>query len=118
MPVWELALARLANRMQAMESIRRWLERRSPYQALAIIIAPLAVVEPSKLAALAVAGKGHWMTGTVVMAVAYALSIFVVERLFQLLKPTLLKLPWFAKGWGLFNSVRARAVAWIRHRCT
>jgi hypothetical protein len=36
---------------------------------------PLSIVEPLKLAAVAVAGHGHWLTGTGMILVAYAASI-------------------------------------------
>ena len=51
---------------------------------------PLAVAEPLKLATLFIVGKGHWIAGVVAMICAYAVSLFVTERLFQIVKPKLL----------------------------
>jgi len=101
-----------------MSSLRRWLERRRPYQSLVILLVPFAVVEPSKLAAVAIVGQGHWLTGTIVIIIAYALSIFVVERLFKILKPRVLRLPWFAKGWGWFIVLRAKTMALFDDRAS
>ena len=89
----------------------RWLENRSAYQSLVILAVPFAIVEPAKLVAVAIAGEGHWLVGSVSLIVAYALSIFVVERLFTILKPNLLKIRWFAKMWHWFAGVRAKAMA-------
>jgi hypothetical protein len=50
-----------------------------PYQSLLLI--PTSLVEPLKLTAVAVAGEGHWITGTVMIVVAYAASLLLVERL-------------------------------------
>jgi hypothetical protein len=94
-----------------MSRIRRWLERRGPYQSLAILAVPLAIVEPAKLIAVVICGEGHWLTGTVVLIVAYALSLFVIERLFKIVKPKLLKLRWFAKAWRWPVEMRAKVVA-------
>ena len=80
------------------QRVRRWLESRGAYQSLAIMAVPFAMVEPAKLVAVGVAGEGHWFTGTIVLIVAYALSIFVVDGLFRILKSNLLKFRWFAKG--------------------
>jgi hypothetical protein len=91
--------------------VRRWLQKRGPYQLLAILAVPLAIVEPSKLVAVAILGKGHWLTGTIVLVCAYMASIFVIERLFQIAKPRLLTLRWFAKAWSRFISIRAKAMA-------
>ena len=89
---------------------RRALDRLGPYQSLALLLIPLSVVEPLKLAALAVAGHGHWLSGTGMIVLAYALSIFLVEKLFVMVKPNLLKLDWFAKAWIKFVALRRRVV--------
>jgi len=79
---------------------------------------PLAIVEPMKLVAVVVFGAGHWMTGSFVMIGAYALSVFFVEQLFKLVKPQLLKLPWFATVWTWFVEARHKLVCWLRTRWT
>ena len=94
-----------------LQRARRWLENRSSYQSLLIVVIPFIIVEPAKLVAVTVAGTGHWLVGSTALIVAYALSIFVVERLFRILKPNLLKIRWFAKGWHWFVGVRAKAIA-------
>jgi hypothetical protein len=103
--------------MQA-STCRRAIDRLGPYQSLALLLIPLSVVEPLKFAALAVAGQGHWLTGTSMIVFAYAVSVFLVERLFVMVKPKLLKLNWFAKAWIRFVALRRRAVwgfrSWFR----
>ena len=37
---------------------------------------------------------------------AYAASLLVVERLFRIVKPKLLMLPWFARSWSLRRAIR------------
>jgi hypothetical protein len=90
---------------------RKWMEGLGPYQSLVLLAVPLAIVEPAKLGALAFAGEGHWLTGTVIMIGAYALSILVVDRLFRVLKANLMKLWWFASAWRWFTAVRAKAIS-------
>ncbi|MGY4509091.1 hypothetical protein [Bradyrhizobium sp. USDA 3650] len=89
-------------------SLRRSIERLGPYPSLFLLALPTATVEPLKLVAVAVAGKGHWIAGTAMIVVCYALSLLLVERLFQIVKPKLLMMPWFAKLWEAFISVRTR----------
>jgi hypothetical protein len=100
--------------MQIMRSMRRFLERLPPYSSLVVVAVPLAIVEPLKLAAVLVAGDGHWLTGTFVLIGAYAVSLFVTERLFAVVKPKLLTLPWFAAIWNWFVARRGRALALLR----
>ena len=63
-----------------------------------MLLIPAGIVEPLKLVAVAVAGEGHWITGTVMIVIAYAASLLVVERVFGIVKPKLLTLPWFARA--------------------
>ncbi|WP_291694850.1 hypothetical protein [Bradyrhizobium sp.] len=90
--------------------LRRSIEGLGPYPSLFLLALPTATVEPLKLAAVAVAGKGHWITGTVMIVICYAFSLLVVERLFAIVKPKLLTIPWFAKLWKGFVSARTRAL--------
>ena len=77
--------------------VRRFVERLGPHQSLVLLLIPTSLVEPLKLIGVAVAGEGHWITGTVMIVVAYAASLLLVERLFIIVKPKLLTLPWFAR---------------------
>jgi hypothetical protein len=61
-----------------------------------------------------VLGGGHWMVGVIVIICAYAISLFITERLFVIVKPSLLKLPWFAAAWSWFVAVRDKALRWLR----
>jgi hypothetical protein len=108
------------NRFQPtpVSACRRAIDRLGPYQSLVLLLVPLSVVEPLKLAAVAVAGHGHWLTGTGMIVAAYAVSILLVERLFEIVKPKLLTLDWFARLWARFVLLRRRVVSWFRSRKT
>ena len=43
-----------------MKSLRRVIEKLGPYQSLALLAVPTCTVEPAKLVAVALVGKGHW----------------------------------------------------------
>jgi hypothetical protein len=95
-------------------SLRRSIEGLGPYSSLLLLALPTATVEPLKLAGVALAGKGHWITGTAVIGACYAFSLLIVERLFVVVKPKLLKISWFAKLWEAFVSVRTAALKTLR----
>jgi hypothetical protein len=90
-------------------SLRRIIESLGPYPSLLLLGVPAATVELLKVAAVAVAGKGHWITGTAMIIACYAFSLLVIERLFVIVKPKLLTIPWFAKLWEAFVFARTRA---------
>ena len=93
------------------KGIRQAIERLGPYQSIALLAVPTSLIEPLKLVAVAVAGEGHWITGTAMIIAAYAGSFFVVERLFRIVKPKLMTLSWFAKLWAKILFARDKVIA-------
>jgi hypothetical protein len=99
--------------------VRAWIERLGPYQSLLLLALPVCLVEPMKLAAVAIAGEGHWITGTGMIIAAYAISLLLVERLFLIAKPKLMKLRWLASIWARVVVLRAslmRSIGWRARR--
>jgi len=104
-----------------------WLERRiralPPYAALALFLLPTATLLPIKLLALWLIGQGRAGLGLVVIVAAKLLGTAVVARLFMLTHDSLMRLAWFARGYGrwlgwkeaLLAQVRASAL-WQRAR--
>jgi hypothetical protein len=76
---------------------RHRIERLVPNQSLLLLAVPTSIVEPLKLVAAAIAGEGHWITGTIMILAAYAISLLLLERLFLIVKPKLMTLNWFAR---------------------
>jgi hypothetical protein len=101
-------------RLRLWKRVQGWVERLGPYQSLALLIVPVCIVEPLKFVAVAVAGAGHWFTGTAVIIAAYAASLLLIERLFKIVKPKLLKLHWFAKLWSRLVVIRYRLMKPLR----
>jgi hypothetical protein len=105
---------KLPRQKGLLSHLRRYIESLGRYQSLALLAIPTSLVEPLKLVAVAVAGEGHWITGTIMIIAAYATSILFVERLFRIVKPKLLTLPWFERLWTCFIALRGKAVALFR----
>jgi hypothetical protein len=89
--------------------VRRAIERLGPYQSLVLLAVPTSLIEPLKFVAVAIAGDGHWITGTAMIIAAYAGSLFVVERLFRVVKPKL-PLSWFARLWAYVLITRGKVI--------
>jgi hypothetical protein len=107
-------IARMRRRrgMGFLARIRRRLQKMRPYPSLVLLLVPLLLVEPLKLVAVFVAGKGHWLTGTGMLVAAYASSLLVVERLFRVVKPKLMILGWFARLWTWVVTLRNKLFPW------
>ena len=61
---------------------------------LVLFIVPLAIAEPLKIYALFVIARGHVIPGLVIVALAYLMSFFSVERLFHAGREKLLTYGW------------------------
>lgn len=101
-------------RLPFFRRLRAWLLTIPPYPAMLLFLVPFAILEPLKLLALYWTAIGHVLTGTTAMIVLHGLSILSTERLFAVLKPTFLKILWFAALWGRITSIRDRLLAWLR----
>ena len=97
--------------MTFVAATRRRIQQISPYLSLTVLLVPLLLVEPLKIEALFVVGKGHWLIGTGILVGAYIISLFVIERLFRVVKPKLLMLPWFSKLWHCYERARDKTIA-------
>jgi hypothetical protein len=97
--------------MTASASLRRRIQKLTPYFSLLLLSVPVLLVEPFKFVAVFVAGKGHWLTAAGMIISAYAVSLVFVERLFRAVKPKLLMLGWFAKLWARYTALREKVVA-------
>jgi hypothetical protein len=96
--------------------VRRAIEDLPPYPSLLVVAVPLAIVEPLKLTAVFIMGDGHLVVGTLSILCAYAVSLFLTERLFGIVKPKLLRLSWFAAVWRPFIRIRGRVLRWFSAR--
>src|SRR5581483_11282161 len=88
--------------------LRAAIERLPPYPSLLLLGAPWLIVEGTKLAALALAGEGHWLSGAGFLVGAYGAGALLTERLFVIVRPKLLQLPWFARILGYLSRFYAR----------
>ena len=87
---------RLRRTMTFSAAIRRKIQQFGPYKSLAVLLVPLLVVEPVKMAGLAFVGLGHWVGGVCMIVGAYAAGLLVVDRLFRVVKSKLYTMPWCA----------------------
>ena len=93
---------------------RRKIQQFGPYKCLALLLVPLLVVEPLKIAGIAFVTVGHWAAGACIILGAYASSLLVVDRLFRAAKSKLMTINWFAGMVTAFVKMRGIALAWVR----
>jgi hypothetical protein len=82
LPLW----ARLEHRLRTMP----------PWGAVLVFLVPVLLLLPVKLLALLLFGNGHYASGVALLAGAKLVGTAMVARIFQLVQPALMHLPWFA----------------------
>ena len=76
--------------------LRRRIQQFGPFKSLALLLVPLLIVEPLKMAGLAFVGLGHWIAGACMIVGAYAAGLLFLDRLYRVVKSKLHKMRWFA----------------------
>ena len=114
--------------------LERWLAGLPPWAALLAFVAPSTLVLPVKLAAVFFALHGKFFLAAVSIGLGKILATALIARLYLVLRPTLVTMPWFlaSETWvftwrdRLYGFVRAlpawqrakamvqRAKAWMR----
>jgi len=102
---------RFRRKMTFLAMARRRLQKFGPYQSLAILLVPLLIVEPLKVAGLAFTGLGHWFTGACMIIGGYAAGALLIDRLFRVGKSKLYTLPWC---FALATWAQAKLATWKR----
>lgn len=105
---------RARREMSGLARVRRRIQQLGPYQSLAILTIPACLAEPLKIAALFVAGEGHWFSGTAMIVGAYTVSLLIVERLFRVVKPKLMMLGWFERLWNWILAASGKILAAVQ----
>ena len=90
------ALGRLA-RWPVVGRLERRIGRLGPRVALAVLFVPALALLPIKIGALWLVGLGRVVIGLTLLVAAKILGTAVVARLFQLTRPQLMRMGWFAR---------------------
>lgn len=85
-----------------------------PYGVLALMALPFVIGEPAKLYGLYLLGTGRWVTGLVVLGVAYLVTLVLVERVYVAGKAKLRTIRWFVVVMDWLIVLRDRIHAWAR----
>jgi hypothetical protein len=113
---WE-PLQRLLGRLARLPVVA-WLERRiaalSPYAALVVFAAPTVLLLPLKLLGFWLLSHGHAAQAVALIVAGKIVGTAVVARLFVLVKPTLMTLPWFARLYIRWSGWKERIFAVVR----
>jgi hypothetical protein len=107
------AAAQLA-RLPLWSHFERWLRTLPPWAALLVFFVPMLMLFPIKLLGLFLLGEGHGLSALLLLLGAKVIGTAIVARLFQLLEPTLMRIPLFARWYLRWKLWKDRALAFVR----
>jgi hypothetical protein len=95
----------------------RWVDARlarlPSMLALTVLLIPVVLLFPVKIAGLWMIGSGRFMMGCCTMLLAKILSTAIVARIFLATRPQLLRMPWFARLYNVACALRDRVHDWL-----
>lgn len=101
---WTAAMMARLGAICAVHAIEKRIAALPARWAFLAFILPSAIFVPAKLLGVHAIATGHWLTGTSVFLAAKIAGFALFSRIFNLTRPTLMQLDWFA-----------RVYAWIMH---
>ena len=87
--------------------LRNWIRSLPPYPSLALFSVPVILFEPIKPIAAYLAATGQLLSATLTFVSGELVKLVLVERLFNLTRDKLLKIPTFAWAYRNYQSARA-----------
>ncbi|MDB5489766.1 MAG: hypothetical protein JWQ58_3481 [Reyranella sp.] len=108
-----VAMAAIA-RLPWIARLEAWLARLPPWAALIAFVAPSTLVLPVKLAAVWFAMQGKFGLALASICLGKVVATALVARLYQVLRPTLLRLSWYLRAETWLFALRDRVYGFVR----
>jgi hypothetical protein len=113
--IWDWT-ARLMARLGAMRFVHAVESRIAalpPRWAFFTFLLPSLILIPAKLIGLHAIASGHWLLGSAVFVLAKLLGMAFFSRIFNLTRPALMQLVWFARLYAAVMHYRDRIHAYL-----
>jgi hypothetical protein len=110
---WTAKLMAGLGAMRLVHAIETRIAALPPRWALIAFLLPSLILIPAKLIGLHAIAGGHWLLGSAVFIVAKLLGMALFSRIFNLTRPALMQLAWFARLYALVMRYRNRIHAYL-----
>jgi hypothetical protein len=94
---WTAALMAKLGAVRLVHAIEARIAALPPRWALLAFLFPIFTLIPAKLIGLHAIAAGHWLIGGAVFLLAKLLGMALFSRIFNLTRPALMQLAWFAR---------------------
>lgn len=102
--------ARLPIWARAENSVRRL----PPWGAVLVFFSPMLLLFPVKLLGLFLLAEGHAKSALLLLLAAKVTGTAILARLFQLVEPALMRIPWFARWYPRWKTWKDNLLSLVR----
>lgn len=110
---WTAALMARLGAVRLVHAIEKHIATLPPRWALFTFLLPSLILIPAKLIGLHAIAAGHWLVGSGVFLLAKLLGMALFSRIFNLTRPALMQLAWFAHLYAAVMHYRNRIHAYL-----
>lgn len=113
--LWDWTAARMArlSALRLIHAIEARIAAAPPRWALFTFLLPSLILIPAKLFGLHAISTGHWLIGSAIFVIAKLLGMALFSRIFNLTRPALMQLAWFARLYTFVMYYRNRIHAYL-----
>lgn len=113
---WTAAIMARLGAVRAVHAVERHIASLPPRWAFFAFILPSLILVPAKLLGLHAIAVGHWLIGGAIFLIAKIAGLALFSRIFNLTRPALMQLAWFASfyTWVMYyrNRIHAFLDSW------
>lgn len=110
---WTAALMARLGATRFVRAVETRIAALPPRWALVTFLLPSITLIPAKLLALHAIATGHWFIGGTILVLAKLLGMALFSRIFNLTRPALMQLAWFARLYATVMYYRNRIHAYL-----
>ena len=110
---WTAAIMARLGAVRAVHAIERRIAALPPRWAFFAFILPSTILVPAKLFGLHAIAAGHWLLGSAIFIIAKIVGLALFSRIFNLTRPALMQLVWFARFYAWVMHYRNRIHAYL-----
>lgn len=112
---WTAAIMARLGAVRAVHAIERRIAALRPRWAFFAFILPSGILIPAKLFGLHAITAGHWLLGSVIFIIAKIIGLALFSRIFNLTRPALMQIGWFARFYAWVMHYRNLIHAYLEH---
>ncbi len=110
---WTAAIMARFGTVRAIHAIERRIAALPSRWAFFAFILPSTILVPAKLFGLHAIAAGHWLLGSAIFIIAKIIGLALFSRIFNLTRPALMQLVWFARFYAWVMHYRNRIHAYL-----